>query len=149
MFFFYFQVKSAGVRAGLKKRRRSERKVTRMVVIIVLVFVLCWLPFFTTNLVNLVYVIPETETTAAVYFSLVILTYVNSCANPVLYGFLSDNLKQSFKKALCFHKPNDINASMNMTEGREIAPKVNHILLHFICAEVRTRVAIMIILVFI
>lgn len=77
-----------------------------MVVIIVLVFVLCWLPFFTTNIVNLVYTIPENNVTAAIYFILVILTYVNSCANPILYGFLSDNFKQSFQKVLCLHKAN-------------------------------------------
>lgn len=102
------KVRSAGMRAGVTTRRRSERKVTRMVVIIVVVFVLCWLPFFTTNIVNLVYIIPENKTNAAIYFSLVILTYVNSCANPILYGFLSDNFRKSFQKALCFHKPNGV-----------------------------------------
>lgn len=92
------QVKSSGARAGFTKRRRSERKVTRMVVVIVVVFVLCWLPFFIINMVNLVVIIPESSTTAGIYFFAVILSYANSCANPVLYGFLSDNLKQNFKK---------------------------------------------------
>lgn len=101
----HFQVRSASARAGLKKRRKSERKVTRMVVIIVLVFVICWLPFFTTNIVNLIHIIPETNTT--LYFFIVILTYFNSCANPFLYGFLSDNFKQSFQKVLCIFKPSD------------------------------------------
>ncbi|KAF6734487.1 Somatostatin receptor type 5 [Oryzias melastigma] len=101
------KVKSASVRAGLTKRRRSERKVTRMVVIIVFVFVLCWLPFFTANIVNLFYVIPENETTAAIYFTLVILTYVNSCANPFLYGFLSENFEKNMKKALQCGKRNN------------------------------------------
>ncbi|XP_047428884.1 somatostatin receptor type 5-like isoform X2 [Mugil cephalus] len=96
------KLRSASVRAGLTRRRKSERKVTRMVVIIVLVFVLCWLPFYTTNMVNLAYPIPENN--ATIYFSLVILTYVNSCANPVLYAFLSKNFKQSFQKALCCYK---------------------------------------------
>ncbi|XP_041812982.1 somatostatin receptor type 5-like isoform X1 [Chelmon rostratus] len=114
------KVRSAGARVGLTKRRKSERKVTRMVVIIVLVFVLCWLPFFTTNIVNLIHIIPENKTT--VYFFLVILTYVNSCANPVLYGFLSDNFKQSFQKVLCFHKPNGVGATDQMG-GRQKAPK--------------------------
>uniref|UniRef100_A0A8D3ECK1 G-protein coupled receptors family 1 profile domain-containing protein n=2 Tax=Scophthalmus maximus TaxID=52904 RepID=A0A8D3ECK1_SCOMX len=118
------KVRSAGVRAGLTKRRRSERKVTRMVVIIVLVFVLCWLPFFTTNIVNLIYIIPENNATATVYFSLVILTYVNSCANPILYGFLSDNFKQSFQKVLCLYKPNGVGTT-DQTRGRQGAPTVN------------------------
>lgn len=113
------KVRSAGVRAGLMKRRKSERKVTRMVVIIVLVFVICWMPFFTTNIVNLVYIIPENKTMAAVYFSLVILTYVNSCANPILYGFLSDNFRQSFQKALCFHKKPNVASSAGQMGGRQ------------------------------
>ncbi|XP_022608299.1 somatostatin receptor type 5-like [Seriola dumerili] len=116
------KVRSAGARAGLTKRRKSERKVTRMVVIIVLVFVLCWLPFFIANIVNLIYIIPESKTTAAVYFFLVILTYVNSCANPILYGFLSDNFKQSFQKVLCFHKPNGV-GTIDQMGGRQTAPK--------------------------
>ncbi|XP_026181593.1 somatostatin receptor type 5-like isoform X2 [Mastacembelus armatus] len=116
------KVRSAGVRAGLTKRRKSERKVTRMVVIIVLVFAFCWLPFFIANIVNLIYIIPENNTTVAVYFFLVILTYVNSCANPILYGFLSDNFKQSFQKVLCFHKSNDIGTT-DQTGNRQIAPK--------------------------
>ncbi|KAM8844627.1 somatostatin receptor type 5-like [Spinachia spinachia] len=118
------KVRSAGVRAGLTKRRKSERKVTRMVVIIVMVFVLCWLPFFTTNLVNLVYTIPENN--AGAYFFLVILTYVNSCANPILYGFLSENFKQSFRKVLCLQKPKGLSTSGKM-DGRKTASKENNI----------------------
>ncbi|KAK5866298.1 hypothetical protein PBY51_020499 [Eleginops maclovinus] len=95
------KMKSSGLRAGFTKRRRSERKVTRMVVVIVVVFVLCWLPFFIINIVNLVVIIPESSITAGIYFFAVILSYANSCANPVLYGFLSDNFRQSFRKVLC------------------------------------------------
>ncbi|XP_019744215.1 somatostatin receptor type 5-like isoform X2 [Hippocampus comes] len=116
------KVRSAGVRAGVTKRRKSERKVTRMVVIIVLVFVLCWMPFFTTNIVNLVHIIPENNATAAVYFFLVTLTYVNSCANPILYGFLSDKFRQSFQKVLCLHKPKGGVASGNLREAQQAAP---------------------------
>ncbi|XP_031801607.1 somatostatin receptor type 5 isoform X1 [Sarcophilus harrisii] len=98
------KVKSSGVRVGSTRRRRSERKVTRMVVIIVVVFVFCWLPFFTANIVNLVFILPEEAASASVYFFVVILSYANSCANPILYGFLSDNFKQSFQKVLCLRK---------------------------------------------
>ncbi|XP_041633881.1 somatostatin receptor type 5-like isoform X2 [Cheilinus undulatus] len=119
------KVRSAGVKAGLTKRRKSERKVTRMVVVIVLVFILCWLPFYVTNIVNLIHIIPENKTTAAVYFSLVILTYVNSCANPFLYGFLSENFRQSFKKVLCIHKPSHA-ATKEQKGGRKMVSQENH-----------------------
>lgn len=110
------------MRVGLTRRRRSERRVTFMVVTIVLVFILCWLPFFTTNIVNLIDIIPETNTT--LYFFFVILTYVNSCANPFLYGFLS-NFRQSFEKVLCFHKSNNNNnnaPSRNQRAGGQSPP---------------------------
>lgn len=74
-----------------------------MVVVMVLVFLICWLPFFVTNMVNLIHIIPEANTT--IYFIIVILTYLNSCVNPFLYGFLSENFKQSFQKVLCAYKP--------------------------------------------
>ncbi|XP_051742488.1 somatostatin receptor type 5 [Ctenopharyngodon idella] len=102
------KVKSAGARAGLSKRRASEKKVTRMVVIIVVVFVLCWLPFFMLNIINVIRTLPENGIITGVYFLTVILTYVNSCANPLLYGFLSDNFKRSFQKVLCIHRVNGI-----------------------------------------
>lgn len=87
-----------------------------------LVFVLCWLPFFIVNIVNLFYVIPESKFTAELYFSMVILTYVNSCANPVLYGFLSDKFKQSFKEVLCFYK--QVTATTDLVESRQNGNKV-------------------------
>ncbi|KAJ8251518.1 hypothetical protein GJAV_G00222210 [Gymnothorax javanicus] len=124
------KVKSARVRAGLSTRRRSERKVTLMVVIMVVVFVLCWLPFFVLNSVNLVTILPENNVMAGVYFFSVILTYVNSCANPLLYGFLSENFKQSIKHALCLKRANRVqrsSASVPQTKESNMAePLRNH-----------------------
>ncbi|XP_051995760.1 somatostatin receptor type 5-like isoform X2 [Xyrauchen texanus] len=110
------KVKSAGARAGLTNRRKSEKKVTRMVVIIVVVFVLCWMPFFILNILNLIDTLPENSIVTGVYFVAVILTYVNSCANPLLYGFLSDNFKQSFQKVFCIHRVNGI------SDGHPVRP---------------------------
>nr|XP_006999112.3 somatostatin receptor type 5 [Peromyscus maniculatus bairdii] len=98
------KVKAAGVRVGSSRRRRSERKVTRMVVVVVLVFVGCWLPFFIVNIVNLAFTLPEEPVSAGLYFFVVVLSYANSCANPLLYGFLSDNFRQSFRKVLCLRR---------------------------------------------
>ncbi|KAF7223720.1 somatostatin-like receptor [Nothobranchius furzeri] len=115
------KVKSSSARVGFTKRRRSEQKVTRMVVVIVVVFVLCWLPFFIINMVNLVVIIPESSITAGIYFFAVILSYGNSCANPLLYGFLSDNFKQSFRKVLCVRSMRC--AANGVDDGEPSAPR--------------------------
>ncbi|KAK6300756.1 hypothetical protein J4Q44_G00288540 [Coregonus suidteri] len=95
------KVRSAGKRARptSSRRRKSERKITRMVVVVVAVFVLCWLPFYILNIVNLLVLLPGEF--RGLYYFVVVLSYANSCANPILYGFLSDNFKRGFRKALC------------------------------------------------
>lgn len=95
------KVRSVGKRAQAtsSRRRKSERKITRMVVVVVAVFVFCWLPFYILNIANLLVVLPGDF--RGLYFFVVVLSYANSCANPILYGFLSDNFKRGFRKALC------------------------------------------------
>uniref|UniRef100_A0A8C5DA93 Somatostatin receptor type 5-like n=1 Tax=Gouania willdenowi TaxID=441366 RepID=A0A8C5DA93_GOUWI len=94
-------VRRVGKRAQAtsSRRRKSERKVTRMVVVVVAVFVFCWLPFYALNILNLLVILPGDF--RGLYFFVVVLSYANSCANPILYGFLSDNFKRGFRKALC------------------------------------------------
>ncbi|TSK18063.1 Somatostatin receptor type 5 [Bagarius yarrelli] len=113
------RVKASGARTGVGRRRRSERKVTRMVVVIVVAFVLCWLPFYMINIINLISILPENSVMVGVYFFSVILTYANSCANPVLYGFLSDNFRQSFRKVLCLRRANGVE------DGEPSAPRTD------------------------
>ncbi|MGH0179644.1 UNVERIFIED_CONTAM: hypothetical protein FKN15_002087 [Acipenser sinensis] len=96
------KVRSAGKKVGTtasSKRKKSERKVTRMVVTVVALFVLCWLPFYALNIVNLVVSLPGEP--RGVYFCVVALSYANSCANPFVYAFLSENFKRGFRRALC------------------------------------------------
>lgn len=98
---FILKVRSVGKRAQAtsSRRRKSERKITRMVVVVVAVFIFCWLPFYVLNILNLLVVLPGDF--RGLYFFVVVLSYANSCANPILYGFLSDNFKRGFRKALC------------------------------------------------
>ncbi|GAB5574219.1 somatostatin receptor type 3 [Prionailurus iriomotensis] len=97
------KVRSAGrrVRApSCQRRRHSERRVTRMVVAVVALFVLCWMPFYVLNIVNVVRPLPEEPAFFGLYFLVVALPYANSCANPILYGFLSYRFKQGFRRVL-------------------------------------------------
>ncbi|XP_077359117.1 somatostatin receptor type 2-like isoform X2 [Festucalex cinctus] len=98
------KVKSSSMRVGSSKRKRSERKVTRMVSIVVAVFVLCWLPFYIFNVTSVTSSIKPTSAVKSTFDFVVVLGYANSCANPILYAFLSDNFKKSFQKVLCLKK---------------------------------------------
>ncbi|XP_041942111.1 somatostatin receptor type 2-like [Alosa sapidissima] len=96
------KVRSSGVRVGSSRRRRSERKVTRMVSIVVAVFVLCWLPFYAFNVAAVMCTL--SNRLKSTFELVVVLAYANSCANPVLYAFLSDNFNKSFQNILCLRR---------------------------------------------
>ncbi|XP_016296317.1 somatostatin receptor type 2-like [Sinocyclocheilus anshuiensis] len=98
------KVKSSGMRVGSTKRKRSERKVTRMVSIVVVVFILCWLPFYVFNVTSVTGTVPTTTVLKSTFDFVVVLGYANSCANPILYAFLSDNFKKSFQNVLCLKR---------------------------------------------
>ncbi|XP_029383419.1 somatostatin receptor type 2-like [Echeneis naucrates] len=105
------KVKSSGIRAGSSKRTHSERKVTRMVSIVVAVFVLCWLPFYIFNVTSVTGSINPTSAVKSAFDFVVVLGYANSCANPILYAFLSDNFKKSFQNVLCLKKVSGLDES--------------------------------------
>ncbi|XP_015212277.1 somatostatin receptor type 2 [Lepisosteus oculatus] len=98
------KVKSSGIRVGSSKRKKSERKVTRMVSIVVAVFVFCWLPFYVFNVTSVTGTINTTPVLKTTFDFVVVLGYANSCANPILYAFLSENFKKSFQNVLCLKK---------------------------------------------
>uniref|UniRef100_A0A8C4X136 Somatostatin receptor 1b n=1 Tax=Eptatretus burgeri TaxID=7764 RepID=A0A8C4X136_EPTBU len=88
-------------KAGWQQRRRSERNITRMVITVVFVFIICWMPFYVMQLLD-VFGLPPKYTLTQFF---VVLSYANSCANPLLYGFLSQNFRRSFQQTFCLFRP--------------------------------------------
>ncbi|NWR79243.1 SSR4 protein, partial [Centropus unirufus] len=87
------KMRAVAQRVGWQQRRRSEGKLTRLVLMVVAMFVVCWMPFYVVQLINLL--LPG-RLDATVNNASLILSYSNSCANPILYGFLSENFRHSF-----------------------------------------------------
>ncbi|XP_023696103.1 somatostatin receptor type 1-like [Paramormyrops kingsleyae] len=92
------RMRAVGLKAGWLQRRRSEKKITRMVLLVVAVFMVCWMPFYVVQLITVFCQPPDPMVTQL----LVILSYANSGANPILYGFVSDNFRRSFQRIVCF-----------------------------------------------
>ncbi|KAL8588374.1 hypothetical protein ACOMHN_024751 [Nucella lapillus] len=80
---------------------RTKRRVTKMVVIIVAVFAVCWLPIQIILLMQQLNIYPPDILFIGIQLASNCLAYMNSCVNPILYAFLSENFRRSFRKFLC------------------------------------------------
>ncbi|XP_039966817.1 somatostatin receptor type 5-like [Bactrocera tryoni] len=102
---FYYLVirklRTVGPQNKSKEKKRSHRKVTRLVLTVITVYILCWLPFWISQLI-LITTTPSpcaTRLEIAIFLLVGCLGYSNSAMNPFLYAFLSENFKKSFRKA--------------------------------------------------
>ena len=80
-----------------------KRRITTMVFSVTLVFTICWLP---QNILFIwqAAIFPVQAVTSppalALQLTAQILSYTNSCVNPILYGTLSTNFRHGFENAL-------------------------------------------------
>ena len=80
---------------------RAKKRVTRMVVIVEVIFAICWLPIQIILFMQAFDKYTKTKETLALMFASNCLAYMNSCVNPILYAFLSENFRRSFRRFLC------------------------------------------------
>ncbi|XP_067614674.1 somatostatin receptor type 2-like [Eurosta solidaginis] len=95
------KLRTVGPQNKSKEKKRSHRKVTRLVLTVITVYILCWLPFWISQLVLIATTQTECATRLEIAIFLLVgcLGYSNSAMNPFLYAFLSENFKKSFRKA--------------------------------------------------
>lgn len=99
-----------------KNKKKSHRKVTKLVLTVITVYILCWLPYWVSQ-VALITSEPKlcnTRLEITLFLLVGCLGYVNSAINPILYAYLSDNFKKSFMKACTCAKTKDINAQLKL-----------------------------------
>ncbi|XP_039962378.1 allatostatin-A receptor isoform X2 [Bactrocera tryoni] len=89
-----------------EESRKGKRRVTRMVVVVVLAFAICWLPIHLILVMKALTWYPGTHASVIVQIISHVLAYTNSCINPILYAFLSDNFRKAFRKVVgCGNQP--------------------------------------------
>lgn len=95
------KLQSVGPKRKSKEKRHSHRKATTLVLTVITVYILCWMPYWTLQVVLIMSApgkcVSRMEVAAFLFVSC--LTYSNSAMNPILYAFLSENFKKSFMKA--------------------------------------------------
>ncbi|KAK7014478.1 hypothetical protein SK128_016335, partial [Halocaridina rubra] len=78
------------------------RQVISMLVVVVVLFVICWGPILIVNVLKAFGTLSlYSPTTKHLATAADLLSYCNSCVNPVVYGFMSRNFRESFYQVLC------------------------------------------------
>ncbi|CAL1290535.1 unnamed protein product [Larinioides sclopetarius] len=125
---FYFLVicklRTVGPKNRSKEKKRSHRKVTYLVLTVITVYVICWLPYWITQVY--ITLLPPMKRQSHLGLTIILLagclSYANSAMNPILYAFLSDNFKKSFAKAFTCAARMEVNAQLN-AENSVFPPK--------------------------
>ncbi|XP_033607416.1 pyroglutamylated RF-amide peptide receptor [Cryptotermes secundus] len=91
---------------GLQNHLHQQKthQVIKMLVAVVALFVLCWAPLLILNVLYAYGVVSKYSNDVEiknVQSGFTVMAYSNSCINPLVYGFMSKNFRESFYKALC------------------------------------------------
>ncbi|CAN8030519.1 hypothetical protein HPB47_005012 [Ixodes persulcatus] len=99
---------------------RSKKRVTRLVVVVVVVFAVCWCPVQIVLVLKSVelYGLPMNPPRIVIQIASQILAYTNSCVNPFLYAFLSENFRKSFRKIIFCYQRNASSCSSGPSRTR-------------------------------
>ncbi|KAH3872922.1 hypothetical protein DPMN_036145 [Dreissena polymorpha] len=98
-----------------------------MVIIVVVIFALCWLPLQIVFMIQHFGMFNDSITFVAIQMAYNGLAYMNSCVNPILYSFLCENVRQSFRNILCcgYSQYERRTVNMEMKERPTILPKAS------------------------
>ncbi|XP_036114636.1 D(2) dopamine receptor isoform X2 [Molossus molossus] len=80
-----------------KLSQQKERKATQMLAIVLGVFIICWLPFFITHILN---IHCDCAIPPVLYSAFTWLGYVNSAVNPIIYTTFNIEFRKAFLKIL-------------------------------------------------
>lgn len=105
---FRESLKKGVAQTRMEEETQTVKQVTKMLVAVVVVFVICWAPLLLDNLLTSYGVFPHSyervgDQVGYKYMSVCfhLLSYFNSCVNPIVYGFMSRSFRESFRQALC------------------------------------------------
>lgn len=79
---------------------KTKMQVVKMLVVVVFLFVLCWAPILINNVLVGFNILPLLHygSLKPMRMTFHLLSYFNSCINPVVYSFMSRNFRESFKQ---------------------------------------------------
>lgn len=91
-----------------------------MLVAVVLLFIICWTPLLVTEALTAFGYLPVLHYgyLKPMRMTFNAMAYLNSCVNPIVYGFMSKNFRESFLNALCLCRHSYPIRQMSFTQTR-------------------------------
>ncbi|KAK2528552.1 Galr2, partial [Columba guinea] len=82
----------------MSESKKAKRKVTRMIIIVAVLFCLCWLPHHLVILCVWFGYFPLNHATYVLRILSHLISYANSCVNPIVYALVSKHFRKGFKQ---------------------------------------------------
>uniref|UniRef100_A0A673M6H7 Galanin receptor type 1 n=1 Tax=Sinocyclocheilus rhinocerous TaxID=307959 RepID=A0A673M6H7_9TELE len=101
-----------------KKSERSKRKTAQTVLLVVAAFLICWMPHHIIAMWVEFGQFPLNDASFAFRIISHCLAYGNSCVNPILYAFLSENFRKACKQVFTcrfFYSPPPVEKVVNFS----------------------------------
>ena len=106
------------------KSHRLKRQASRLIILVVVIFALLWLPVHLHLLIAYFGRLPDTDAYKVISVVWNCLAYFNSCVNPIIYNFASQEFRERFRKVVCCWRANDDGASRDdMTAETNVATR--------------------------
>lgn len=132
------------IRNGRRSRRengqtqeesRTMRQVVKMLVAVVVLFAICWSPMLIDNVLTAYGIFPKQKHSHYKHMNTAfqLMAYLNSCINPIIYGFMSKHFRESFLSAargglwrICSRRgyPNTVKRHASLSQTRTTSVRV-------------------------
>ena len=87
--------------SSVEQTRQRTARASRLIALVVVVFALCWLPMHVNQLFSAFQKVPSGKLYEVFRVLANCLAYSSSCANPIIYNFISTQFKEGFSEVVC------------------------------------------------